>query len=104
MKKETLKALNGSIKKWVGIKDGTAIDNGTDNCPLCRLYFDYGCYDCPVEVKMKMVCCEGTPYQKWSRHQEDSHGMFVPFKVECLECKDLAIKELEFLRSLRESV
>jgi len=63
---ETLKALKGSIKKWERIVEGTGVDEGADNCPLC-------------EIK---------------------HVDKKKMKVYCATCKELAQKELDFLRSL----
>jgi len=36
---KALEALKGSIKKWERIVEGTGVDEGADNCPLCELFW-----------------------------------------------------------------
>lgn len=102
MDKKALKALEGSIRKWERIVQAKGKDNGRDNCPLCKLYYDEDCEGCPVMKKIGSGCCEGTPYSDWSVHHNDKHPDKIPYKVEldCARCNLLAEKELRFLRSL----
>ena len=99
--KRKLKALEGSIKKWEKIVDGTGVDEGGSNCPLCKLY--HRCNPCPVaETVNKKGCC-GTPWVEWRIHGFKRHttGFFCfSLKVECPTCKRLAQKELDFLKSI----
>lgn len=67
MNKETLKALRGSIKKWKDIVAGTGTDEGTNNCPLCELFFSDTCAGCPVAKKAHAAGCGKTPYTRWAR-------------------------------------
>jgi len=101
MDAKTLEALKGSIKKWEKIVGGTEIDNGRLNCPLCELFEDKRCLGCPVFEQTAVSGCDGTPYEKWINHQEYRHfensGVWM---VYCPTCKELAQKELDFLRSL----
>jgi hypothetical protein len=66
MNAATLKALKGSIKKWDTIVDGTGVDVGTGNCPLCLKFFHASrwgiCGGCPVKNATGRVGCVGTPY------------------------------------------
>jgi len=119
MNKKTLKALKDSIKKWKKIIDGTGGDEGSWNCPLCKI-FDGSfwlwkrrnrnwrnqkwnlCVGCPVKEKTGLVNCYGSPYDEWVEHHQKSHNWWLPFSVECEVCKEIAIKELEFLKSLLE--
>ena len=110
MNSETLKALEGSIKKWEKIVESTEEkDRGVENCPLCRLFYndfseDEDCMGCPVKEKTGMYGCIGSPYQDWKNHYKNSHG--VEFgegtsrHKDCPECLRLAKAELEFLRGL----
>ena len=106
MKSETLKALKGSIEKWEKIVRNTrALDKRGSNCPLCEIfgYDKEGCDGCPVMENTGMEECDGTPYEKWHRHQCDQHlvnyGDRHRFN-DCPDCLTLAKEELNFLKSL----
>src|SRR4051812_10552999 len=90
MDAETLEALKGSIRKWEAIVDGTGIDEGWINCPLCRLFLKTGCAGCPVMEKTGIETCLATPYVDYRRaankRSNDAHAA--------------AIQEMDFLRSL----
>lgn len=63
MAPKTLKALQGSIKKWEGIVAGTAHDLGSDNCPLCKMFaYMPNCDGCPVAERTGVSSCCGSPY------------------------------------------
>jgi len=108
MNKETLAALNGSIRKWKKIVEGTEVDRGTDNCPLCQMFHrrriafqrDSACDGCPVKNKSGEMYCESTPYIEWGNHHAIKHGSASTIIKNCPTCKELAQKELDFLRSL----
>jgi len=103
MNKKTHKALKGSIRKWEDIVKGEGSDNGIENCPLCEmLYFNIECDGCPVKEKTGMDYCYGSPYDEWIKHHKERHTISYPLKIECEKCKEIAIKELEFLKSLLE--
>ena len=68
MNPKTLKALQGSIKKWEGIIVDTAIDKGAINCPLCELFLGGRCKECPVAKAVNSIYCEDTPYIEYHRH------------------------------------
>jgi len=103
MNKKTLKALQGSIKKWEKIVKGTGEDLGGKNCPLCRLYSD-SCGECPICQATGQIGCSGTPYDEWRAHHYVTHESYIDYrgflKIQCIACKELAEKELAFLRSL----
>jgi hypothetical protein len=86
----TLEALKGSIEKWEKIVAGTGIDQGSKNCPLCKVFLEPDppgenyCDGCPVKEKTGLKLCYGTPYEKW---------------LYC-DTKNVAEKELEFLKEL----
>lgn len=102
---ETKEALEGSIRKWELIVAGEGIDDGTKNCPLCQLFPD--CEDgCPVEYD---GCngCDNSEFRDWYWHLKNDHP--IEFKkcnrrVLCDICKEHAVAELEYLRSLRSVV
>ena len=109
MDKETLKALKGSITKWNKIIKGTGKDYGTDNCPLCEEFLNKTgkCSPCPIAKKTKKARCDGTPYIAWSGHMFDKHSKYYTYihevrsnEVRCPKCKEWAIKERDFLKSL----
>jgi len=111
MKKEVAEALEKSIQKWEKIVAGEGVDEGPNNCALCKLFSDVDCYNsklgvsCPAsDIESYLDGCCGTPWEEWRDHHEEKHGTkyYEPKKVECRECKRLAKKELEFLKSLRE--
>ena len=102
-----LKALKASIHdKWEPIIAGNGLDGGTDNCPLCNIYFriDVGfecSISCPVKAKTGLDLCYGTPYEKWIllshtlklNDQDDGYNL-TPGQ------KRRAVAELDFLKSL----
>ena len=102
MDAETLKALKGSIVKWQAIVEGTGVDRGPDNCPLCQKFnkFHLGevgpatlnmCDGCPVATRTGVHGCRETPYVTFEEHEDDGNeeGM-----------EDAAKRELAFLISL----
>jgi len=103
MKKETLEALEKSIKKWEKIVSGKEGDLGSRNCALCKLFAtkDKRCVGCPVYMKTGERLCKKTPYVEWLKHHANEHREFSEaYIVKCPTCKELAQKELEFLKSL----
>lgn len=78
--------LELSIEKWQDIADGKGENLGAYNCALCEVYLYKGCRGCFVYEKTKLESCVGTPYYDVS-----------PFLT-----KKEALKELEFLKSLRK--
>lgn len=106
MDKRTLKALQGSIKKWEKIVAGTGTDGGMADCPLCKLFFLEGessgnpgnCDKCPA------TCGAGTTYETWDAHQVEAHGRLAVGGErtvdDCKKCKRLAKAELAFLKGL----
>lgn len=105
MNKETLKALRESIVKWENILDGTGVDDGEENCPLCKLYFEGWCVHCIIFEETGESECVKTPYRKWMEHQDKCHGDKEiggedTCIIECRWCRHYAEQELEFLRSL----
>jgi len=97
MDKQTLKALKGSIMKWEAIVAETGIDNGTDNCPLCRLFYDNFCEGCPVVSKGGRRCSQ-SPYQEWLDAQPGQTDF--PFVANTKPLKRIARAELKFLKGL----
>lgn len=63
--KQKKAALLGAIEKWKWIAAGKGVDLGTDNCPLCHLYYRFGCRGCPVYQKTGKSDCWGTPYDEY---------------------------------------
>jgi hypothetical protein len=97
MKKKTLDALKGSIRKWEQIRDGLIEDQGTHNCPLCKLFHAFECVGCPIQQHTGQKGCVGSPYEAYNDiyfddgDDEDSNPEHK---------KKLAQDELDFLISL----
>lgn len=68
MEKQTLEALQGSIRKWDRIMSGESKDRGVLNCPLCMSFhkrdinWDLTCDGCPVQEFTGWPGCVDTPY------------------------------------------
>lgn len=95
----TMEALDGSILKWEKIVDGTGIDDGRDNCPLCQLFWEDDCNGCPVEENTGMTNCIGTPYDNWKNEEGGKPYMAVTEK-EFIVARSMA----EFLIELRRKI
>lgn len=91
----TLEALKGSIKKWEMVVDGTGVDRGWVNCPLCKLFFtdtsNQHCVECPVSTKTGVSYCIDTPYEDITDYDGDV-GDEGYIKI--------AQREVDFLKSL----
>ena len=99
MSDRKIKALEGSVEKWQNIVDG-GLDKGAANCPLCR---EFGCTSCPVMKDTGHRDCDYTPYKDWFDHHESNKRCDpnkASFKVVCEKCKELAIKERDYLQGL----
>lgn len=88
MDPKTLEALHGSIAKWEAIVAGTGKDHGCENCPLCILFDEPDCGDCPVKQRTGRPFCEGSPYAVYGAYGTAG------------KTKENAQAELDFLRSL----
>lgn len=96
-------ALELSILKWYEIFYNQGFDDGSENCALCEEFINNDCIKCPVYEKTDRGGCGGTPYSDWKTHQEEAHfNRDGIYKVRCNECKIFALRELNFLISLRE--
>ncbi len=102
MDKRTLTALKGSIGKWEKIADGSGMDGGRHNCPLCELFnnLETRCNGCPVKMFSGKRFCKNTPYVPWLR---EKHRMAIDVAL-TPKLRRLARAELRFLKSLLPSV
>lgn len=103
MDAKTLKALEGSIEKWRLIRYEGGVDNGPNNCPLCKLFYyspSLQCTGCPVKTRTGYGVCEKTPYSSWAEHTWAIHGDVGPSGVKCPTCRGIATREINFLKSL----
>jgi hypothetical protein len=104
MNEKTLTALNGSIAHWRRISAGKEGEQGETNCPLCQVFsLEFSCTTCPV-AEVGCGGCYGTPYIKWVEHHRQNHRANIyglPGRiVRCDTCKEIAMEEVRFLRSL----
>lgn len=67
--------LDGSIDKWrtlvrflIEHPDVEVEDGGRLTCPLCELYWHYGCMGCIVGEHSEDSQCRGTPYDEWGKY------------------------------------
>lgn len=101
-------ALEGSIKKWEAIVDGTGYDDGVDNCPLCKLFYRLGrlnqCAGCPVSRRTGASLCKNTPYGSFAIICEKGATIHSLGPVNKIAAIAAAQAELEFLKSLREQI
>jgi hypothetical protein len=101
-----IKAIQGSIRKWVDIAYFDAIDYGTEDCELCGVFKTIiDCGNCPVFKATGRPMCHNTPYINWCKHQWSEYAMpgeSVYRHVRCPECVKLAEDEIEFLESVLE--
>ena len=103
MDKKTKEALEASIKKWQDIADGTGVDEGSINCPLCHIYNYKNCKGCPISERTKNRSCNKTPYNEWAKHISHAHPLYQGSnRVICETCKNIALEEVKFLESLKE--
>ena len=77
MDERTLKALHGSVRKWIKIYEGKEMDCGIHNCPLCAEFYENWCAGCPVKDKTRRIQCAGSPYRSFVRAERKylSHAM-----------------------------
>lgn len=101
MRRDTLEALRGSIKKWEEIVAGTGVDEGYRNCPLCVMFDNYDdpaanheCDGCPVYAKTDVPGCNETPYDEWVLVKGPTRKADTPKRLAAAQ------RELDFLRSL----
>lgn len=62
---QTLEALVKSIDKYKTYSRKRTFNNvnlGSDNCELCKIFFNEGCKGCPVKSTVGRSYCEATPY------------------------------------------
>jgi hypothetical protein len=95
---KTIQAIDGSIAKWEGIYTGRIPDIGHANCPLCRLFIEDKCKDCPVTHYVSAIMCEKTPYISW--YLEGPLDGYAKTKKD----KDLAFDEIRFLKTIKEII
>lgn len=78
------------------MRDGTNTPQevpSASHCPLCRMFPNDICTDCPVKEATGYRACVGTPYvQAWQAWE--SYGL------DSGEFRESAQKEIEFLQSL----
>lgn len=101
MDAKTLKALEGSIKKWEKIVAGKGCDRGSNNCPLCKMFIrNQFCDGCPVANYTGKDGCQGTPYASFDWSGEStytSRGYKVAGPKSLQAAKDM----VAFLKRLR---
>jgi hypothetical protein len=101
-KRTTRTALEGQIRKWEEIVAGTGYDLGVGNSPLCALFYDDACSECPVAEATGKPNCHGTPFRAWYKiHYPYPSLRRHPRFADTPKKKAIAQAELDFLISLR---
>jgi len=111
MNRAMRKALEGSIKKWEKIAEGTGSDKATENCSLCKRFNSGSFYHCqrndgekcPVYEATGKKYCINTPYQDWSMSVRKRDKTFGTYGAKATDDETVmcAVLEVEFLKSLR---
>ena len=102
MNRETRKALLESIFiKWENILSCKEDENGDEDCPLCKMFFNDNCEGCPVKETTGLVSCDDTPYNEWDDNapKHNNHSKWLG-EYPSIDVIYLAVKEQEFLISL----
>lgn len=108
MNKETLAALDASIKHW---EENVALPMAetsvaAEKCALCELFFQRGmddtCQGCPIFEASGSTYCEDTPYHEaaeWRylwRHDPRANNATREKRF-----REAALAELSFLKAIR---
>ena len=104
MREINLKLMKETFIKWDKIYKMIGNDEGVSNCPLCKEYYFWNCYRCPIYKFTGERECEKTPYMEWHNHWFTTHSKNVNIKnrdsgseILCTKCKDIVYKEIDFL-------
>ncbi len=103
-KRETVKALNQSIRHWDRHAKGKAAeDEGIycDDCALCGLFLKSpACEGCPVSKRSGLPYCKGTPW----REAENHYGGHRHSSEESDDFREAAAKMRDYLIELKEEI
>jgi len=109
MDEETRIALDASIAAWaekLAAENPWKIKTGAPECPLCLLFYDENCRDCPVALKASATSCKNTPYRDaveaivdWRCKLEDDDA--TEMTAAKIAARAAIKEELDFLKSLR---
>ncbi len=108
MREINLNLMKDVFIKWDGIYKMKQDDYGMKSCSLCKEYFKWNCFRCPIRMVTGKMLCDGTPYTKWINHQftfhkkSDKNGL--GFRIWCTECKNIIYEEIEFLWKVYEMI
>ena len=100
-------AVGELLVKWLKVSRGIIVDKGTENCPLCKLFYNEGdCKGCPIKKITGKDLCYGTPYDAWINHHNNNHRNLDSDTdgrgIECPECKELARDQFYFILDMIE--
>jgi len=101
---EVINALKDFIQRWELIVKGRRGDKSIVSNLLCRMFFKTNCVDCPVFQKTNFEACLKTPYTDWLEHHDEFHHFSYPRRIRCDKCREIAQKELNFLRNLLQEI
>jgi hypothetical protein len=76
---------------------------GILNCALCYSCISDGCKNCPVCKFVGSSSCYDSPFRDWWVHYIDEHYGNCSDTRECSVCKDIALREVEFLERVKSA-
>lgn len=105
MTPEAAAALEASIEKWernARADHPDEVELGPKTCPLCQLFWEDDCVDCPVAASTRLQFCEDTPYE-WCEDSAERWENYPDSKDLREAFREAAEEEVAFLKSLRET-
>lgn len=103
---DDIEAIEDYMTQWKAVANENKKEPYPTSIQLCIKYLcDYknntNCNGCPISKDTGLRFCHGTPLGEWVTHHQIKHENYaLLFKVECPECKDIAIKMIDYLENL----
>jgi hypothetical protein len=106
---KAINTISRSIDKWYGVTFKGRTENGHYDCELCHVYrvqYDDSsllhCIACPIYSDTGEPGCHVTPYFEWVCYNTKKFNFYIgPCRVFDEKSKELALKELNYLRALK---
>jgi hypothetical protein len=101
---EVINALKDLVSHWELIIKGKRGEKNIINNLLCRIFLKTSCVGCPIFQKTSFEACLKTPYTDWLEHHDEFHHFSYPRRLRCEKCRELAQRELNFLKNLLKEI
>ena len=93
-----------TIDKWKDVANGDGLCLGMINCALCHAYIGERCKSCPICKFTGFANCYSTPFRDQQLlHYMEEHYCKDPDTRKCPVCKDIALREVEFLERVKSA-